>query len=189
VNLLHRRYCGSGRWAHIVRSLIVPSVLGGVDVGDEVLEVGPGPGRTTEVIRHRVGRLTALEVDGRLAGSLGARLRDSNVAVVRGDGTVMPFPDATFTGAVCLTMLHHVPSAELQDRLLSEVCRVLRPGGVLAGCDSAGGALRFRLLHVGDTLVPVDPAGLPGRLERAGFADVVVQRNGRVRFRARRPLR
>lgn len=188
MNLLHRRYCRSEGWARIVESRIVPFTLAGADLGDQVLEVGPGPGRTTEVLRHRAGRVTALEIDERLARSLGGRLRGTNVTVVRGDGAVLPFAGASFSGAVCLTMLHHVPSAALQDRLLSELCRVLRPGGLLAGSDSAGAGVTFRLLHVRDTMVPVDPATLPDRLRRAGFVDVAVESHGRLRFRARRPV-
>jgi SAM-dependent methyltransferase len=188
VNLLHRRYCRSGAWARAVETRVVPPVVDGVELGGEVLEIGPGPGRTTDVLRHRVARLTALEIDARLAGALGARLRGGNVAVVRGDGTALPFPDAAFTGAVCFTMLHHVPSAELQDRLLAEVCRVLRPGGVLAGSDSLGDSLAFHLFHVLDTMVLIDPASLPDRLRRAGFTDVLVERGRQLRFRARRPL-
>jgi SAM-dependent methyltransferase len=187
VNLLHRRYCRSDRWARVVERRIAPGALDGVDLGDEVLEVGPGPGRTTEVLRLRVRRLTALEIDEQLARSLGARLGGAGVTVVRGDGTAMPFADASFTGAVCLTMLHHVPSAALQDRLLAEACRVLRPGGVLAGSDSAGGTLAFRLLHVRDTMVLLDPAALPERLRRAGFDGVRVEGGTRVRFSATRP--
>jgi hypothetical protein len=76
----------------------------------------------------------------------------------------------------------------LQDRLLAEMCRVLRPGGVLAGSDSAGGTLVFRLLHVADTMVLVDPGGLPARLRRAGLEQVAVDTGaGRVRFRGVRP--
>ncbi len=68
------------------------------------------------------------------------------------------------------------------------MCRVLRPGGVLAGSDSVGGTLVFRLLHVRDTMVLLDPAGFPERLRRAGFDEVAAVRgNGRLRFRAVRP--
>jgi ubiquinone/menaquinone biosynthesis C-methylase UbiE len=56
--------------------------------------------------------------------------------VVCQDATAMPFPDATFIGAVSFTMLHHVSSEAMQNRLLAEVARVLRPGGVFAGTDS-----------------------------------------------------
>jgi SAM-dependent methyltransferase len=93
-----------------------------------------------------------------------------------------------FSGVVCFTMLHHVPSPELQDRLLGEVARVLRPGGVFAGTDSLGTGLAFRLLHVLDTLVPVAPDGLAARLEHAGLTGSSVERGGRsFRFCARKP--
>jgi ubiquinone/menaquinone biosynthesis C-methylase UbiE len=81
-------------------------------------------------------RLTAIEVDQELAQSLRARLRDTNVEVVNDDATSMPFPDAEFSGCAAFTMLHHVPSPALQDRLLREVWRVLKPGGAFVGCDS-----------------------------------------------------
>jgi hypothetical protein len=46
----------------------------------------------------------------------------------------------------------------------------------------------MRLIHVGDTLVPLDPDELPARLERAGLRDVQVDvREQRLRFRARKP--
>ncbi len=100
----------------------------------------------------------------------------------------MPFPDGSFSGAVCFTMLHHVPSPDLQDRLLDEVARVLRAGGTFAGTDSLGHGLLFKTIHIGDTLVPVDPEDLPDRLVRAGLEDVRVDTSSRsLRFRARRP--
>jgi SAM-dependent methyltransferase len=98
----------------------------------------------------------------------------------------MSLPDAAFDGAVCFTMLHHVPSAALQDRLLAEVARVLRPGGVFAGADSRY-SRAFRLLHLFDTMVVVDPATFPQRLNAAGFEDVHVDSDQHAfRFRARR---
>jgi SAM-dependent methyltransferase len=82
-------------------------------------------------------------------------------------------------------MLHHVPSAALQDRLLAEVARVLRPGGILAGADSRY-SLPFRL-HLFDTMVVVDPETFSDRLKAAGFEDVHLDLNPRAfRFRARR---
>jgi len=107
--------------------------------------------------------------------------------VVRGDGAALPFRDGAFDAAAVLTMLHHVPSAGLQDRVLAEVARCLRPGGLLVGSDTLP-SLRFRLYHLADTMVLVDPAGLPDRLRAAGFDEVsVTTRANRLRFRARRP--
>lgn len=78
----------------------------------------------------------------------------------------MSFPDATFDGAVSFTMLHHVPSEAMQNRLLAEVARVLRPGGIFAGTDSLYNR-SFRLLHFLDTMVVVDPCTFPERLMKA----------------------
>jgi SAM-dependent methyltransferase len=85
----------------------------------------------------------------------------------------LSLPDESFDGAFCFTMLHHVPSPALQDRLLKEGARVLHPGGVFAGTDSLY-SRSFRLLHLFDTMVVVDPATFPERLRAAGFEDVQV---------------
>jgi SAM-dependent methyltransferase len=100
----------------------------------------------------------------------------------------MPFADNRFTGVACFTMLHHVPSQDRQDRLLAEASRVLRPGGMFAGTDSIGTGRMFRMLHLGDTLVPVGPGELPARLEQAGFIEPQIETAGSsFRFRARKP--
>jgi len=185
MNTIHRLFCRSETWRRTVRSRLLPWVLRDAALGDDVLEIGPGPGLTTDVLREQVARLTSVEVDPRLAARLEARLRGSNVRVVHGDATRLAFPDASFSGAIACTMLHHVPSPALQDRLLGEVRRVLRPGGVFAGSDSLSGPL-FRLLHVRDTLVPVAPEGFVARLRAQGFRDAKVKVAGRsFRFVAR----
>jgi SAM-dependent methyltransferase len=166
---------------------MLPWVLGDTDLGDDVLEIGPGPGLTTNVLRHRTPRLTAVEVDDELAAALSLRLAKTNVTVLHADATAMPLPDGRFSSAVSFTMLHHVPSAALQDQLLTETHRVLRPGGWFVGSDSTQ-SLLFRLAHLNDTMVVVDPHTFAARLERAGFAEVKVNSaKGAFRFRAQRP--
>ena len=186
MNRLHRWYCRSDAWAATVRDQL-PWVLRGVELGDEVLEVGPGPGLTTDLLRKRASRVTAIEIDPRLAEALRQRTLGQGVEVVTGDATAMPFQAARFSAAVSFTMLHHVTSPELQDRLLAEVCRVLRPGGVFAGSDSTA-SFPFRLAHLGDTMVLVDPDRFVSRLQAAGFTDAQVRRGNRAfSFRAIRP--
>ncbi|HSS09082.1 MAG TPA: class I SAM-dependent methyltransferase [Acidimicrobiales bacterium] len=185
MNDKHLELCSSAEWAEAVQRWIIPWVLDDVQLGDDVLEVGPGPGRTTEVLRGLAPRLTAIEVDRDLADSLAERMAGSNVEVLHGDATELPLPDGRFSAALSFTMLHHVPSVVLQDRLFAEVARVLRPDGVFAGVDSLDSD-GFRELHDGDICVPIDPAGLPDRLASAGFGDVSVDTNDYgVRFRAR----
>ena len=185
MNLAHRWLCSSPHWQRTV-ALRVPWALEGVELGANVLEVGPGYGATTDLLQSMVAHLTCVEVDGGLAERLRRHVLGRNVTILHEDATAMSLPDAAFDGAVCFTMLHHVPSAALQDRLLAEVARVLRPGGVFAGADSRY-SRAFRLLHLFDTMVVVDPATFPQRLNAAGFEDVHVDLDPHAfRFRARR---
>jgi SAM-dependent methyltransferase len=186
MNQTHLELCSSAEWAETVERWIIPWVLDSVDLGNDVLEVGPGPGLTTDVLRHHANRLTVVEIHPELAASLKERLDGTNVDVICADATSTNLPGDRFTGAVCLTMLHHVPTVELQDRLFAEIRRLICPGGVLAGQDSLASD-ELRHLHIDDTYVPVDPAGLADRLENAGFVDVDVDTNDyAVRFRAQR---
>jgi SAM-dependent methyltransferase len=187
MNLAHRWLCRSDYWRKAVETYIFPWVLDGLDIGPSVLEIGPGPGVTTDLLRTRVDRLTCVEIDQRFADSLGRRMAGHNVTVLHQDATAMPLPEATFDAAVSFTMLHHVPSEALQNRLLAEVCRVLQPGGVFAGTDSLY-SRAFRLLHLFDTMVVVDPRTFPDRLKAAGFDEVQVDilQLYAFRFRARK---
>jgi SAM-dependent methyltransferase len=187
VNLVHRVMCKSDKWAGHLRRDIIPWALGDTDLGESVLELGPGPGRATELLLERASELTAIEIDSEAAERLRVRLTDPRLTVVTGDATSMPLPESAFSGVVSLTMLHHVPSVEAQDALFREAFRVLEPGGTFAGSD---GMLtkQFRLVHLFDTLVAIDPATLSTRLEAAGFAAVEVDiKSSLFRFTATKP--
>jgi SAM-dependent methyltransferase len=181
MNLVHRWMCRSERRKKVLREELVPWVLEDSELGRNVLEIGPGPGLTTQLLQPRIEQLTAIEIDEKLAAALQRRFAGSNVRVVRGDGASMPFEDASFSGAVAFTMLHHVPSPDLQDRLLRQVWRVLKPGSRFVGTDSLVN-LYMKVIHIADTLVPIDPSTFPARLESAGFRDVRTEIRGR-RFR------
>jgi ubiquinone/menaquinone biosynthesis C-methylase UbiE len=175
MNLLHRLLCRSALWRWTVERWVIPWALDGLDPGENVLELGPGPGLTTDVLRERAARLTAVEIDPRLASSLQERMKNTNVEVVEADATAMPFPDGSFSAVLSFTMLHHVLSVTPQNQLLAEAWRVLRPGGVFAGSDTAPGVL-LQLAQIGDTMVPVDPATLSHRLKTAGFDELKARR-------------
>jgi SAM-dependent methyltransferase len=184
MNEAHLRICSSEEWAAYLEEDLAPWVLAPHDLGDQLLEIGPGPGLTTDLLRLSVPHLTALEMDLDLAGQLERRMSGSNVEVVCGDGAALPFPSGQFSAAVLLTMLHHVPSHQLQDRLVGEVLRTLRPGGIALGSDGLDTPER-RELHQGDTFVPVDPAQWEQRLLDSGFASAEVEiRGDRFRFAA-----
>jgi SAM-dependent methyltransferase len=172
MNHGHAELCSSPEWAEYIATEVLPSAVGALSLGDEVLEVGPGYGASTRVLVDAVPRLTAVEVDEALATELAAGY--PAVDVVHGSGDALPFDAGRFTAVVCFTMLHHVDSPQRQDQLFAEARRVLAPGGVFAGSDSTGTDGR-RGFHHDDTYVPVDPDSLPERLRAAGFRDVTVE--------------
>jgi SAM-dependent methyltransferase len=185
MNAIHRRLCRSDNWAHRAQFQLLPWALQAVPLDGDVLEIGPGYGVTTRWLAQRAGRLTAIEIDSTLAADLRAELA-GQVDVQHGDGAALPFADASFDAVVCFTMLHHMSSAQQQDRLFAGVARVLRPGGMFAGSDSRL-SLRFRILHIGDTMVVVDSRTLPDRLRRAGLTDPQMELSDRsLRFQATR---
>lgn len=186
MNLIHRRICRSDTWAGRMRLQVLPWACEGVRLDGDVLEIGPGYGVATRWLLEHGARLTAIEIDPGLAADLRSELGE-RVGIRTGDGADLPFADAAFDVVVCFTMLHHVPSPEQQNQLFSEAARVLRPGGTFAGSDSRL-SLLFRVLHVRDTMVVVDPATLPNRLHAAGLTNTHTSLAARAfRFRATRP--
>ena len=176
MNDQHLEFLVTDTWRELLRDQIVPWALGETDLGDDLLEIGPGPGLTTDLLHTRVGALTAVEIDESLADALATRFAGTNVTVVPADATDLPLPDGRFTAAVCFTMLHHVPTVAGQDALFAEAARVLRPGGTFVASDSVASA-DLEALHDDDVYNPVDPTTVGDRLRGAGFVDVDVEAN------------
>lgn len=171
MNSAHEELCSSAEWGEYLATDLLPRVLSSAELGDHLLEIGPGFGLATDILRTKASRVTAVEIDEGYATRLADRLRGTNVDVEVGDATGLRFDDASFTSAASFTMLHHVRSAALQDAVLAEVARVLKPGAVFIGSDSLDSP-GFRSFHEGDVCNPVDPEGLGRRLNAAGFGQV-----------------
>jgi len=187
MNEGHLRFLASTEWAQMLEADLLPWILGAADLGDDVLEVGPGPGLTTDLLRQRTAKLTAVEVDAELAAALAARLSGTNVEVVHGDAIDAGLSADRFSAAACFSTLHHIPSSDRQDRLFAELCRVLRPDGALICADAVDKEV-IRQGHVDDVFVPVDPETLGARLEAAGFTNVCIDVGEyQMRFSATKP--
>jgi len=176
MNAAHLEVCASPEWKAALRDDILPFALRDAQLGDDVLEVGSGPGMTTDLLREELPKLTCCELDEALAASLAKRLAGTNVEVVNADATDMPFEDGRFTGAVSFNMLHHVPTVELQHRLFADVARVLQPGAVFVACDGLPSE-DLKAFHEDDVYNPIALDDVAPRLEAAGFRDVKVRSN------------
>jgi SAM-dependent methyltransferase len=90
-----------------------------------VLEVGGGEGELAERIRNELGtEVIAIDQSERMVELQRRRGIDAR----HGDVQALPFADGDFDVAVAAWMLYHVPNLDLG---LSELARVLRPGGRL----------------------------------------------------------
>ncbi len=179
--------CSTPEWAEFLELEVLEPVTAGLDLGNEMLELGPGPGAATGWLRHRVQRLVALELDSGAAARLADELAGTNVKVEVGDATHVPFSEGSFDSVGCFTMLHHLPTMQAQLRTLCEAFRVLRPGGVLVGADSLA-SQGLHEFHESDTYNPIDPARLLVFLQAAGFGRVMVSAGDGLLFTARKSL-
>jgi SAM-dependent methyltransferase len=187
MNSNHAELCASPEWAAHLQEDVLPDAVARAELGRELLEVGPGPGAATEWLRARVDRLVAVEVEAEAAARLADRYAGTNVVVRHGNGTALEFGDGSFDSAASFTMLHHVPTAALQNRLLAEILRVLRPGGVLVGADSLP-STSLHEFHEGDTYNPVEPAAFLVRLQTLGYIDISLRVGDRLTFSAHKPV-
>ena len=185
MNENHAKLMPSPEWAAHIQDEILPQATAGVELGTDLLELGPGPGAATEWLRHRVGRLVAVEHEEDAALRLAGRFTGTNVEVVHGDASALDYPDASFDTVATCTMLHHVPTRALQDMVLAEAFRVLKPGGTFLGSDSLPSD-DLHQFHEGDTYNPVEPAAFLTRLQTVGFAAITLHVSYHLVFTARK---
>lgn len=98
--------------------------------GARVLELGCGKADKTRLVARTAASVLALEVDSiQLANNRAADTVD-NVQFEYGGAENIPAADASFDIVLMFKSLHHVPT-ELMNDALSEIGRVLKPGGVV----------------------------------------------------------
>jgi SAM-dependent methyltransferase len=92
----------------------------------DALEIGAGTGILTRLLVERIGRVTAVEPDGRMRAVLDTTTAGADVR----DGTAeaLPAEAASCDVVIAASAWHWVDEA----RAVPEVARVLRPGGRLA---------------------------------------------------------
>jgi len=103
--------------------------------GQRLLDLGCGPGTITEGLAARTepGQAVGLDQDREFVEAASEKSSRSNLRFQVGDAAALPFEDDSFDVVFAHALLQHVASP---GAVLSEVRRVLRPGGVAAVADA-----------------------------------------------------
>lgn len=108
-----------------------------VKAGELILDAGCGNGRLIDVLRDQSVHLLAC--DGAKNFIAAARQRyhvDVDLGwlgLAEADVRDLPFDREQFDKIFCLAVLHHIPSAALQQQVLHGLRKIIKPGGLLIG--------------------------------------------------------
>ena len=129
--------------------------LAGVRPGQQVLDVGCGPGALTAELVSRVGADAVSAVEPSASFAAATRERLPGVEVRLSPAEQLPFPDGAFDAAMAQLVVHFMADPVTG---LREMGRVTRPGGLVAACvwDHAGG--RGPLAAFWSAVRQLDPA-------------------------------
>jgi ubiquinone/menaquinone biosynthesis C-methylase UbiE len=102
-----------------------------LDPHDVVVEIGCGVGRLTRVLAARTSRLIAVDVSPEMLARAAQNLEDlENIELVHGDGTSLAaIPDGVADACVSHVVFQHVPEPAIVFAYVTEMGRVLKPGG------------------------------------------------------------
>ncbi len=145
--------------------------------GCSLLEVGGGTGRVLERLRDQAHPLVIADYS---AAMLREAMNKEGLCPVRAAAERLPFPDASFDRVLVVDALHHFHD---QARAVSEMARVLRPGGRLVVEEPDVRRLTVRLVALGERLLRMEstfhpPEQIRAMAERAGLVARVVSGGG-----------
>jgi ubiquinone/menaquinone biosynthesis C-methylase UbiE len=153
---------------------------------DRLLDIGCGTGATLRQLAPLVAQASGVDLSPEMIKLALLQAREQpRLDFAVAESAELPFPDATFTAALCTFSFHHYPRPEASGR---ELARVLEEGGRLVLADACRDHWRIRLADwIARRLEPAHvrfyrTRELRGLLERAGFAEITIRRPGRSWF-------
>ena len=121
-----RRHLAEMPLHRVIMRSVEAAILSQVSFPRPVLDVGCGDGHFASVL-FPGGADTG--IDPGMVECAESRARDVYRLVVRGDSGTMPFTGGAFASALSNCVFEHIPDI---DRTISEIARVVRPGGLFA---------------------------------------------------------
>ena len=155
-----------------------------------VLDVGCGTGTLAVLIKtlHPDVDVVGLDPDPKAVGRAQRKAARVGVSIRLdvGFSDELPYADGSFDRVFSSFMLHHLPADE-KERSLSEIRRVLAPGGSFhlldfSGPGHASGGFMSRWLHSHDRLRDNSEGRVLDLMRRAGFAEPALVGRGALLF-------
>lgn len=163
---------------------------------DRILDVGCGPGSITAGLAKLTteGSTIGIDISTTVLEKARAHAAKSNISIkdpgslVFEEGNILhhlSYPDDSFDIVFASQLFGHLPPPDMPLQALSEIRRVLKPGGILAtrdglehhfyprslGLDELWGQNMLRGLHKGEPLANPTGTLLPALFRQAGFED------------------
>ena len=151
------------RWVRTLKNL-VPGRLAWFDrqfdwPGRDVLDLGCAGGFMAEAMASRGAHVTGIDPAAAAIDAARRHARSSGLRIAYdvGAGEALPYDDAAFDAVVCVDVLEHV--ADLS-RVLAQVMRVLRPGGMfLFDTINRNPLARFATITMAEDVLGLLPRG------------------------------
>lgn len=145
-----------GRWSKLLARPFLE--FAGIAGGERILDVGCGNGSLTFTLAESpaIREIAAIDYSPVFVEDAVRRNSDPRIKIRQGDACDLPFQDRAFDRAMALLVLHFVPEA---GKAVSEMRRVVRPGGVVAAAvwDHLGGMPAMRMMV--DTVATLGEGG------------------------------
>ncbi|MGW1739025.1 class I SAM-dependent methyltransferase [Nocardia sp. NPDC001965] len=155
--------------------------VSGASPGDDAVDIGCGPGKLVRALGSRVGsRGSVVGIDPSAVAVDYNHRRDDrpNHRYIQAPAQDLPLPDASVDVVTCTFVMHHIPE-EHRAAAISEMWRVLRPGGRVLLADTRPTPwLRFLFGRSaghrsdGDPFDTIDIRRYAPWLRSVGFVDV-----------------
>lgn len=155
------------KWAGMDHSSSMAAWLDPVE-GKDLLDLGGGTGINASALAAAGARVTIVDSSDHMLDR--ARSKGLNARLIRADAGDLPLPDRSFDIVLISDAWHHFSG---QDRVLSQIVRVLRPGGRLYIIDFDRKKLRTWYLIAVEKLV-----GEPSSFWTTGELDTALRSRG-----------